>query len=505
MKIDVVADGSYRRRVEVSVPAKRVTDELDKAYAQMKRRVRLKGFRQGKAPRRVLEMRFGPQVEADVATNLIQAGWSSALSDHNLDPVSRPTVQDQGELKGGDDFSFTIAVDVKPEITLESYTGLDVVFPTFEVADEEVNRQVEAKLQGQARLVEVSDRGVEKGDMVLVAFTANDGDEELVNELGTMIRTEADPYYPGLEDFLVGASVNEEKVGEVTFGDDARTEAVQGKTLTVKATVQSIQANQVPELNDEIAKELGYEGGADGLTAAIRGELESGRQELARNQARANLLQALIEKNPFEVPGGMVEQQLDLLVQELKLQQAYRGVDPRTVNFTAAQMADLRVRAEFAVKGGLILDFVSTGETLEVTDADLEAKYEEMANERGQSVEAIKGYFLKDDAVEELRSRLLEEKTLDWLLERANLVEPSDEPAPAAEAAAPAAEEAPAAEAAPAADAGEADLSILKGSIKALKEALESGDHDAHIDALIAAENDGKARAGAIAALEARK
>jgi len=263
-----------------------------------------------------------------------------------------------------------------------------------------------------------------------------------------MIRTESDRYYKGIESFLEGMSLDETKSGPVTFADDAEagrdaearraaeaTEgpnlAIAGRTLDVTAKIVSIQASEIPELNDAIATELGYEGGAEGMRAAIRQQIEQPRQTNARNQARANLLQALIDANPFEVPDAMIDQHLNMLVDELKMQQAYRGRDPRRMTFSPEQMADLRILAAFAAKGGLILDWVSKKENIAVTEADLEAKYQELADQRGQTVEAIRGYFVKDDAVEELRARLLEERTLDFLLERAKIV--GDKPAAAAE------------------------------------------------------------------------
>ncbi len=513
MKIDVVADGSYRRKVQISVPASTVKAELDRAYNDLRRRVNLRGFRKGKAPRKVLEMRFGPNISADVAAQLIQQGYTDAIQGNDLDPVGQPTVEDRGELDTGADFQFTIAVDVRPQVELTQYEGLDVEYPSYDVTDDELDAAIRARLEAQTRLVEVTDRGVEAGDMVLCELVGKDGDTEVFREPGTMIRTEADPYYPGVDALLVGMSTGDEKTESVDFPEGAQGTGVAGRTLDVTAKVLSVQANQVPDLTDEIAEELGYEGGADGMKLAVKGELDKGRDDMARNQARANLLQALIDANPFDVPDGMVDQQLDMLVNELKLQQAYRGVDPRSINFNEAQMADLRIRAGFAVKGGLILDFVSNTQKIEVTDADLDAKYQELADERGQTVEAIKGYFVKDDAVEELRARLLEEMTLDWLLERANIVGEGE-----AKKAAPkkAAAKKPAKKAAPkkaaakkeakadAPAAGGADLSILKGAIKAVKEALDSGDHDAHLAELLEAEKSGKARAGAIKAIEAR-
>jgi len=465
-------------------------------------------------------MRYGDHVRDDVSGSLIQQGYTDAIATQGLDPVGRPTVEDRGEIKSGQPFAFTIAIDVRPSVELTSYKGLDVEYPTFEVTAEEIDAGVRARLEAQTRLVEVTDRGVQKGDMVLCELVGKDGKEEVFTEPGTMIRTEADPYYPGVEDLLEGLKTGKKKTGEITFAEDAKGQNVAGRTLKVTAKVISIQANEVPELTDAIADELGYEGGAKGLTTAVTDQLAKGREDMARNQARANLLQVLIDANTFDVPAGMVDQQLELLVNELKLQQAYRGVDPRSISFNEAQMADLRIRAEFAVKGGLILDYVTNKEDLSVDESDLETKYQELADERGQTVEAIKGYFVKDDAVDELRGRLLEEKALDWLLGQANVVAPGEAKpaAPKKAAKAKAKAKAPKAEkkAAPkkaaakkaakpdAADAGGANLKLLKGSIKALKEALASGDQDAHLAELLAAENAGKARAGAIKAIEER-
>ncbi len=392
----------------------------------------------------------------------------------------------------------------------------------MEVNADEVSAAVKARIEGEAKLEEISGRPVEKGDMALVELTAVDGDDEVAKEFGTMIRTDGDPYYPGVEELVIGASIDEPKSGEVSFGADARTEAVAGRTLNTTIKVMSIQRYTVPELSDELAEKLGYEGGADGMRTALEAQIREQRDALARNQARANLLEELIKANRFDVPSGMVEQSLNMLVEELRLQQSYRtGRDPRTINFGEAQMADLRIRSEFAAKSALILEFVAKKESIEVTDADIDAKYQELADSRGQTVEAVKGWFTKDGSTDELKDRILEEKTLDWLLERANLVEPSATAATSemqqvaeeivkdqVEAKAKAKKSSKKAEpeaaeaAAPAAD--EVDLSVLKGSVGAVKEAIESGAHDAHLQALLDAEKAGKARKGAIAAIEAR-
>ena len=323
-----------------------------------------------------------------------------------------------------------------------------------------------------------------------------------------MIRTAGDPYYPGVEAFVLGMEIGSEKEGKVQFGSEALTAAVAGRELDTKIKLLSLQTNVVPELTDELATTLGFEGGTGGMRTGIEAHIRQGRDEMARNQARANLLEVVIAANNFEVPAGMVEQSLKMLMDELRLQQAMRsGRYPRTIGFNDAQVRDLRMRAEFAAKAGLtILEWVAKSESIDVTEADLDLKYKQLSNERGQTIEAVKGWFQKEGATAELKDRILEEKTLDWLLERANLVAPSA--APVAEAAPKKAKKA--AEADSEASEGASDapanaFAVLDGKIDELKEALASGALDAELDAVLAAETSGRNRKGAIGAIEARK
>lgn len=522
MKVDVTTEG-FQKKLTFVVPAEQVRGELDQAFRNLSRTVRLQGFRPGKAPRRVLEARFGPQVRADVANNLIQASWMQALSSQDIEPVGNPSLEHADDLDGRNDFQFTIRVDVRPQVELTQYTGVEVPYPESKVTDEELEAMVQARLESQARLVEVTDRPVEQGDLVLVELVAGPDDAPVAHEQGTALRTDGDPYYPGVEPLVLGLSIGEEATGEVTFGEDARTDEVRGRTLPVRVKVLGIQATRVPELDDAIAEELGYEGGAEGMRAALRAQMQQSRDELSRNQARANLLEKLIEVNPFEVPASMVDQSLQMLTDELRMQEAYRtGRDPQSIGFSDATMTDLRARARFAAKAGLILEAVSDREKIEVTDADLEKRLQDFAEMRGQTIEAVRGYFSTDEAQQELRDRILEEKTLEWLLEHSTLVPTAPAGAPQSElarvaqdivednvarrsrSAGKAEEPALAADdAAPA--AGELDLSVLDQPIGKLRDALATGAYDAHIDALEAAEQAGKKRKGALEALAARR
>lgn len=475
--MDVETVSPIQKRISFTVPATQVTTELDKAYRNLAKSVRLRGFRPGKAPRRVLEQRFGKSIEQEVAANLINGRFREAADEFEF--FGQPTV-DKGDLARGKDFSFSITVEVKPELELSAYKGIEVYYPTSTVSDEVVDANVDSRLEGQKALAEVDRKEVEAGDHILVELEAKEGKEVVHAHPGAMVNTSGDSTYKGLEEHLVGLKKGgrAKTIKGIAFAEDCILEELAGKTVDVKVKVTAINAYATPALSDELAEEMGFEGGAVGMREAIRMQLQGRVDENAKNQARANLLQALIDANDFEAPAGLVEQQLQALLQEIKVQRAYRGEDPKRIQFNDSEMADYRNRARFAAKSSLILDHVSTAETISVNDDDLEAKYEEIANLRGQRVEAIKGYFLKEKAVEDLRERLLEEKTLDWLLEQATLTDTP--PAPAAAEPAPEAKKAkakkakakkaPAAEAAPTAAADDAPdyASMSSGDLKAL-------------------------------------
>jgi len=218
MKVDVTTVGSFQKRLAFVVPPDQVASQLDQAYKRLANKVRLAGFRPGKAPRKVLEAKFASQVEADVANDLIQQSYRSALSDHSIEPIGQPNLSDSTPVVDRSGFKFTITVDVRPEIELQKWTGMDVVFPTVAVTPEEIDRSIKARLEGHAKLEEVADRAVQKGDLALVELTVRDGETEVASEPGTMIRTEGDPYFPGLDAFVVGLEIGAEKEGRVQFG-----------------------------------------------------------------------------------------------------------------------------------------------------------------------------------------------------------------------------------------------------------------------------------------------
>ncbi len=446
MSVQVDQISATQKRIAITVPQAEVKKKVDDAFKRYAGKINLPGFRRGHIPRNIIEARFGKQIRAEVASDLMNFKFREASVD--VEYLGQPEVETAEDLSVASDFAFSIKVQVKPSVQVSNYAGVKVDFPVVAVSDEQVEAQVRARLGAAARLVAVEeDRAVERGDLVLTEIAVGDD----VVESGTMVNTVGDRYYPGVDALVVGLKRGGSANGSVSFGSNAPAQSLRGQTRDVRVTVVGIQVSRVPELSDEVATELGYEGGVEAMRAALRMQEENTANEAARNQARVNLLQVLLARHPIEVPPAMVESHLQLLLEELKIQAAQRGRDPRNLRYSEAQLADLRERGAFAARSSILLDAVAKAEAIVVTDDDLDAKYQEIADMRGQRKEAIKGYFAKDNAVEELRKRLSEERTLDWLLERAELVtaeapvaEPvAAEPLTMQVAAEPAAEDAP--------------------------------------------------------------
>ena len=421
MNYDVQVEevSSYRRRLRFTVPATVVRTQLDKAYKDLKKKARVPGFRPGHATMRVLEERFGAKVHSDVGGELIDTAYRRAVA--SLSPVGRPTLEESAELTPGQDFLFVIAVDVEPEVSVQGHKGLGVSMSAEQVTDEEVTRAVDARLARRARILEVEeDRGVQTGDFVLTELKLTEDGVEVANDPGTLINTSAERFYPGIESLLLGLSKGGEASGEVTIGANSALAALRGKTVQASVKVLALQARTVPKLDDETAKEMNHDS-AEALVAAVRFELQQSKDEVARNNARVALLQKLVELNPFDVPDAMVEQQLEALTEELKVRRAYQGEDPRGIRFSEAELNDLRSRARFAARAALLLAAVARVEGIVVTEDDVTKKIEEIAASRQQSAQAIRGYLQNEGAIPMLRDRILEERTLEWLLENAEV------------------------------------------------------------------------------------
>ncbi len=421
IEFNVEEVNSYRRHIHFSVTAEEVDSSLKEAYSDLQKNARLPGFRKGKVPTRILKKKFSRGIQAEVAQNLVQKGYEQ-VDIKEMEVVSQPSIEGQlPELNAGAEFKFTIGVDVRPHVEVSGYKGIEVYYPSSEATDEEVSANIDAKLASKKRIVAVEDESVtvEDGDHALLSLVLVDEEgTEVVNEVGTMFHMGNNKFYTGLEDHVRGMTAGESKEEDVTITEESNFEHLRNKTFKASIELKQIQRMEAPELTDELAVEFGYESVAD-MKEKIGADIASSKEENLKNQARVQILQDLVENNEFEVPQAMVEEQFKALVNELRMQQMYMGRNPDDVRFSEAQQRDLSTRAVFAAKAACLLGSVNDLENLKVTDEDIEAKLEELAESQGQTVESIKQYINMEQASDMLSERVQEEKTLNWLLEQA--------------------------------------------------------------------------------------
>jgi trigger factor len=405
-----------------------VEEELERAYKELAKDANLKGFRPGKVPRSVLMQRFGKKVENDVNARLIQESYEAAVIQNKLLPVSRPEIQ-PGMIKKGQPLSFSIRVEVRPEIDLKNYKGLQLERkePTIDQSsvDEEINRMREQK----AVLIPIEGRQeAQVGDTVAVDYlTTQDGklvkggeSKDYLIELG------ANRTLPGFEDAIAGMSVGQTKEFDLDAPASATSPDLAGKHVHFRVTLNALKQREVPVLNDEFVTDLGnpeLKNIADLRAMVEKRVLDRERMRL-RQELSDKLIDLLIEANPFPVPPSLVENQYEVLKKEMenffRSQGLTIGHDDR---MQGEMQSSLQKRAEREVRSALLISAVAEKEKLTINDADIESHLKTLAEKSGQNIARLKALYQEPQHMSRIRYHLLQEKVLDYLLDPSNIKE----------------------------------------------------------------------------------
>lgn len=403
------------KRVRIDVPAERVSAVTDRVFRRLGQTVRLRGYRPGHVPRRVLEKHFADQVKNDVARELVSDTFEEALGSTSLLPVAAPTVE-PAEVKPGEAYHYTARVEVKPEITLQSYKGLEITAPKGEVTDEDVNKRLEEMREGATTLVPEETRDVlEMGDVAVVDYTVEFEGEDPPGgskREGAHVRVEAGLFLEGHGEKLAGLKIGEERAFEETLDGEEVPPEIRGKVGKVVAKLTGIKRREMPVLDDEFAKDVGGVDTLDELRAKVRGEMEKSVAEEAKEARRRALLQKLIDANPVEIPPALVDRMLEENTR--RLMEAFRQRGLQLPPETAQSFREAgQQQAEFDVRSMLLLDAVATAENIEVTDEDYEAHLATRAEEIGIPVEQLKGlYGARSSMRERLSGTIRSDKAL---------------------------------------------------------------------------------------------
>ncbi len=428
--VETLENKKVKLTVEVSKEA--FAEALQQAYQKSKARFAVPGFRKGKAPRKVIETMYGEGVFYEDAFELVYAeAYDKAVEEHHIEPVERPDISIE-KIGVEEGVVFTAEVAVRPEVSLVAYKGIEIKDRAYTVEDSELDALLEQEREKVARYVEM-ERPVENGDRVLLDYSGSvDGvkfeggtaqDQTLEIGSGTFI--------PGFEEQLVGMQKDEEKDITVTFPEEYHAEELKGKEAVFTVKIKGIQKKELPELDDEFAKDISEFDTLEEFRADKRKQLEERNAQRAKAEMEDEAIKAAVANATFDVPTAMIERQMDYMLQDisyrlsmsgLKLEQycQYMGTDVQTLREGYRAEAEQRVRAQ------LVLEAISKAEKIEATEEELAHEIEHYAGHAGKEAEEFKA-TLKEQDFEYFKERIAVQKTVDLLVANAKLVEKAED------------------------------------------------------------------------------
>ncbi|APG26841.1 trigger factor [Syntrophotalea acetylenivorans] len=421
VKVDDIS--SVKKQLSFEVPAGRVDEEIDSAYKELAKTAKVKGFRQGKVPRAVLERHYAASIESQVLERLVSDSYFKALKDEKILAVSGPEITDGGVLEKGKPYTFKAQVEVQPEVEAKDYLELPLKKETFKEDETLVGARLEEMRLGSAQL-ETTDRDeAQSGDTVLIDFEGfingvpfeNGAAQDHSLDLGS------NTFIPGFEDQLVGMKVGEEGEIAVTFPLDYGKKDLAGQDATFKVKIKEIKEKVLPELNDEFAAQMGL-ASLDDLRARVKEAHESQERSRIEQEFRDQLVDLLIERNPLEVPESMVKSQLDYMLENLSNRMQSQGMSLEAMGMTPDSFKE--VYQEIAVKqvkGNLLLEAIALQESIKVEETEIEEKLEEIAEKHNASKEMVMNFYSDESKRRGLVAQLAEEKVIHYLTGKANI------------------------------------------------------------------------------------
>ncbi len=423
MKFAVEDISTVKKKIRIDVAPEDMAAERAKELAALVKKASIPGFRPGKAPKAVVERHYGDSIKADVVNKMIMRSYAAAVKEHSLKPVSDPEIGDLS-LDQGTALSFSATVEVRPAITLGAYDGIEVAEPEMTVSDAEIDQTINRLREMYARLEVVEGRAVETGDTLIIDFEGfrNGKPIEGARAVDHMLTLGEGSLIPGFEEQLLGMKKAETKEIGVTFPADYANKDLAGTDARFTVTLKEIKKAVLPELNDEFAQEAGSHANLEDLRKRLREDLEARKRSERDSAQREELLKKLVEAHSFEVPQGMVDQELMAMMRQQATRLARQGVDIK--NFDAAKFRDERKEiAEKRIRGLLILDAIAEKENVTAGDQEMSAEVAALAKSAGQTVAAVRKYYESlEGGLENLRSSLVQQKTLALLLSRAKKV-----------------------------------------------------------------------------------
>ena len=426
MKTEFTDVSDTQKTLTVEIPRDVVDAEINRVARGYSKRARLPGFRPGKVPQTLIKQRFRDQILHDVLHGLIPRAVEEALQERGIEPVDTPNIADVA-IEEGRPLRFTAAIETVPTFDPGDLSSISLHRPSVAVTEDTVDRALEQLRERAAKYETVEGRPVADSDTAVVKLdrTMPDGQREHYDEVSVEMESPANP--PGFAAQLAGLNPGDQKTFTIDFPDSYPAPALAGRAVTYEVTLKGIHRKLLPELDDELAKDLGEFESLAALRERVRDDLTAEAEERIRRQLRAELLEQLAQRIRFELPASLVEREIDRRVEEFARQLAAQHVDLRQAGIDWGQFRDAqRAPARDAVASALVLDEIARREPITVTREDVDKEIERFAAQAGRTSAALRARIEKEGGISRLYAGLRREKAVDLAMSRVKMA-----PAPA--------------------------------------------------------------------------
>jgi trigger factor len=421
---------STKREIQVEIPAADVARETETLIQKYQKLARIPGFRTGHAPASIIKQRFAEGIKSDVVEALVPRYFRKETDKLGLMPVSQPRVSDL-HVHDGEPLTFKASFEVMPTIRVEDYKELRADKPDISVTDEEVEQSLKNLQEQRATFTAIEGSPLGDGDFAQVSLDGKPKDEAASVDSSKPGPAGSNPVHmddilveiggqgtmPEFTENLRGASAGDEKTFDVHYPQDFSDQRLAGKTFTYTVKVKGIKQKSLPELNDEFAKALGEFADLAEVRKRIREGMEAEKKHNAEREAKDKLVAELVKRNDFEVPEALVEHQIDI-----RLDRGLRALAAQGMKTEDMKKMDLnrlrggqRDQAVQEVKAALLLEKIAEEEKIEVSDAEIDREVVALAEQSKQTPDAIRSRLTRDGALDRIRNRIRNEKTLDFL------------------------------------------------------------------------------------------
>lgn len=407
-----------KRSLEIEIPIDEVERARERVTNSIKERVRLPGFRPGKAPVSMIQSRFEGEIRKEVLDLLLPEAFQNRIKKDELKVVGQPDVSEL-HFEAGQPIRFKAEFEVAPDVELGSYHGLPVKYEEPTVTEEEIDKRVESMRENKAEYPNQDPRPIENGDYVLIHLKSLSGLAEPIDQ-DVQVQVGAEDTLPEFNEHLIGASPDDTKEFDVTYPEDYAQERLSGKTVRFQLTPKFIRKKELPNLDDEFARDLGDFQSLSELRDAVRRSIFNEKQYLAQQKAKEELIDQLVATHDFPVPEVYVDRQIENQVRMQLHNLAGRGVDPNSIKLDWAKVKESqREKALRNVKASLLLEKIAERESIAATKPEVDGEIQRIAKQEREAVPVTRARLEKEGSLSRIAGAIQTEKTLQFLLEQA--------------------------------------------------------------------------------------